>query len=938
VARTTATNHEALRLTRREGQRYVNDRARAGQGSEQRLPDADAWLLEQIRSGNAEAGHQFVREHYRAIYRYLLYLTEQPDLAEDLTQETFLQAWRHLDTFQGRGSLRGWLHRIARREFLDLLQRRPDEVGLDGMAEVATPDATAWMESVELHLCIHRLPLEEREVLLLHHLEGYTSAEIAVIVGFPARTVRLRLAQAREHLRQELGEDDLTYVNEPLAPMRQWAWLPLDQMHALETRLALGGKAKEDAMERREFLRQAAVGAAGLALSEPGKEIVDGRLTQKVTLAFKGTALSDLCDHLRSETGIYLTAGASVADEKVTLFCKAMPLRDVMRQLSRPFGYTWTRSKREGGEYRYELVQDLRSQLLEEELRNRDRNAALLALEREIERYRRYLDLSPDEALARAKTATPEEKKLLEALAGPGWGALQIYSQLSSSDLVALRSGQTLTFSAEPLPNTDERLLPPNLARGVLQSVREGGLLKNDKYGYSHTSDLTDPRALSPTAVPEARAYLRVEMRQSEPGQFILMGYSGVFIAPATGMKVFMLLSKPLAVGISPAVLRPQNGQANVRLARDPALRPRVAIQPQPSCGANLSPSPSPTQGEEQLARSASERGLGQGVTAANPDPKVTTADVLEALHRATGSAVVADYYTRLYHPRDVSVQNQPLFDALNQLADAMRLRWNRDGEWLQFRSAGYYHDRLKEVPNRLLSRWAASRRKHGALMLDDLVEIAQLSDAQLDADEMAEGARLCFGLSEWDLARWRRFQRPHLRFLAELTAAQRLETMSATGLLFTRMSLAQQQRFISLAFEGRPLQSLEDLAGATLRVDYSLPGWYQWGSPDEENYTRWVVPLEPGPRGRRVPRPPVRERTRDAAILAVRRVDPQLRNALLQAMCRADPRVAAAPPSEEAQVFPSRLDLKIIYVPGATNAREIVVIWSQANARHGGG
>ena len=93
-------------------------------------------------------------------------------------------------------------------------------------------------------------------------------------------------------------------------------------------------------MERREFLRQAAVGAAGLMLSEAEKEVVDSRLTQKVTCAFKGTALSDLCEKLKTDTGIPLTAGPSVADEKVTLFCEKLPLREVMRQLSRPFGYS----------------------------------------------------------------------------------------------------------------------------------------------------------------------------------------------------------------------------------------------------------------------------------------------------------------------------------------------------------------------------------------------------------------------------------------------------------------------------------------------------------------------------------------------------------------------------------------------------------------------
>jgi RNA polymerase sigma-70 factor (ECF subfamily) len=240
----------------------MEDRARSRSPAEQRLPDADARLLEQLRSGDSDAGHRFVREHYGAIYRYLLYLTGQPDLAADLTQETFLQGWRRLETFQARGSLRSWLHRIAHREFLHVLKRRQAELGLDGIAEVTNPDGTAWMEAVELRDVIDRLPLEQREVVLLYYLEGYASTEIARIVAAPVGTICYRLAQARERLRQELGEDDLTYLNEPVAPMRQWAWLPLEEMYALEARLARGARAKEDAMERREFLRQAAAGAA----------------------------------------------------------------------------------------------------------------------------------------------------------------------------------------------------------------------------------------------------------------------------------------------------------------------------------------------------------------------------------------------------------------------------------------------------------------------------------------------------------------------------------------------------------------------------------------------------------------------------------------------------------------------------------------------------
>src|SRR5206468_548957 len=113
---------------------------------------------------------------------------------------------------------------------------------------------------------------------------------------------------------------------------------------------------------------------------------------------------------------------------------------------------------------------------------------------------------------------------------------------------------------------------------------------------------------------------------------------------------------------------------------------------------------------------------LRPGAPSPGKEKRVTSADVLEAIHRATGIPIVSDFYTRPYSPGALAAQDQPLFDALNLLGDAMHMRWTMDGEWLQLRSASYYDDRLKEVPNRLLSRWSESRRQHGSLTLDDLV------------------------------------------------------------------------------------------------------------------------------------------------------------------------------------------------------------------------
>ena len=72
-------------------------------------PAAETQLVQQLRQGDAEAGHQFVRDYYPGVYRYLLYLTGRREAAEDLTQETFLQAWRRLDTFAGRAPRFAWV-------------------------------------------------------------------------------------------------------------------------------------------------------------------------------------------------------------------------------------------------------------------------------------------------------------------------------------------------------------------------------------------------------------------------------------------------------------------------------------------------------------------------------------------------------------------------------------------------------------------------------------------------------------------------------------------------------------------------------------------------------------------------------------------------------------------------------------------------------------
>jgi hypothetical protein len=254
---------------------------------------------------------------------------------------------------------------------------------------------------------------------------------------------------------------------------------------------------------------------------------------------------------------------------------------------------------------------------------------------------------------------------------------------------------------------------------------------------------------------------------------------------------------------MSPSTKGPVNATENARLSVAPELQAQVSIQPQPSCELKSSKYP------------------GGGLS---PGKKVTSGDVMEALHQATKMDIIADYYTRLYEPSQLTMRDKKLFEALNHLGDTLRARWNREEGWLQFRTASFYNERLQEIPDRLLERWAASRRKNGHLTPTDLVEIAQLTDRQLISQHTAAAARAIYDLQEWALAS--EALRNHLRFLGQLSRPALQATLSDKGVAYMQLPQGLRNQFIALVFDKEADNirvDLDDLADATLRVIYRL-------------------------------------------------------------------------------------------------------------------
>ncbi|MFK7863683.1 MAG: sigma-70 family RNA polymerase sigma factor [Pseudohongiellaceae bacterium] len=147
---------------------------------------------------------------YQDVFRYAVWLTKNQPLAEDLVQETFLRAWRSLDSLQNDKAAKAWLFTILRRENARIYERyRPELVDIDGqaIAESGDNEPDFKMDRELLHNAINRLESEYREPLLLQVIGGFSGKEIAGILELNNNTVMTRLFRARSKLKVEFGLD-----------------------------------------------------------------------------------------------------------------------------------------------------------------------------------------------------------------------------------------------------------------------------------------------------------------------------------------------------------------------------------------------------------------------------------------------------------------------------------------------------------------------------------------------------------------------------------------------------------------------------------------------------------------------------------------------------------------------------------------------------------
>jgi RNA polymerase sigma-70 factor (ECF subfamily) len=175
----------------------------------------DARLVEQARDGNDDAFATLILRYERKLIRVLARLVHDEELARDLAQETFWKVYNRLDRFDTARRFGPWLFRIGVNLALDYVRSHSGplttslnraavagrDVGLS--VDPADPDPRLREElAQEVRFILNRLPLPYRAILVLRDLEGFSSPEVAAIVGRQEATVRWRLAKARDLFRQ----------------------------------------------------------------------------------------------------------------------------------------------------------------------------------------------------------------------------------------------------------------------------------------------------------------------------------------------------------------------------------------------------------------------------------------------------------------------------------------------------------------------------------------------------------------------------------------------------------------------------------------------------------------------------------------------------------------------------------------------------------------
>jgi RNA polymerase sigma-70 factor (ECF subfamily) len=182
------------------------------------LADSEASLIALVRQRHQVAFKRLYDKYLSMVYGLCLRMTGSSSMAEDATQEVFIQVWRKIDTFAGDSTFKTWLHSLATNTTLSYLRKqkswRQRMIGSDDYDELAEGlVATSPIDPEDLQYWLSRLPERARLVFVLHAIDGYRQENIAKTMGISVGTVKAQFHRAKNLLQTWIGDAD--EVNDP---------------------------------------------------------------------------------------------------------------------------------------------------------------------------------------------------------------------------------------------------------------------------------------------------------------------------------------------------------------------------------------------------------------------------------------------------------------------------------------------------------------------------------------------------------------------------------------------------------------------------------------------------------------------------------------------------------------------------------------------------
>lgn len=174
------------------------------EGRSSENPEQQSDRVPQTSLSHPQRFEKWIEEHYQVVYRYAFRLSRDQASAEDLTQQVFLNAWRHQDQLRDAAKSRSWLLSTTRNQFLKGLRKsQPVQFSKWEMEPGELPDPVVQSSQdvgIDLQEILLQMTPEYRVVLLMFFFEGLSYKEIAAELGIKIGTVMSRLSRAKQQL------------------------------------------------------------------------------------------------------------------------------------------------------------------------------------------------------------------------------------------------------------------------------------------------------------------------------------------------------------------------------------------------------------------------------------------------------------------------------------------------------------------------------------------------------------------------------------------------------------------------------------------------------------------------------------------------------------------------------------------------------------------